>query len=666
MNPKPIKAIRSNPSAGRARSGSVITVRQARLLSRAVVARQFEARGISYLDIRPAFAKKFTDNLSGAINYVLSSQKTKAIVDYKIPMLKEGYFRRGKITFSRRNKESLNVSINEFESYRGNPMHTDPIIARFYLDVNTKEFHPQDLTAELTETLNEGAAVVIVSELDKLKKSDAGDRNAIINFINLELIGLEKEEQEWAWQRIGAYLGLEEDLSASKIQEHIQATGPTIVGLKPSSSDRVAPHYPDHGSTPDISQGGVSIGYLAKKIEELRATNEKYQKEGGDVEKEMFSNAFKALVGIIKKEGLEVDVNEMLQSRLSPEKEAIRLLGKKSTLKGADLENLDPEDMLDLFAKKGREYNTIEKGYRFAVEQLAGNPEIYCSVYRPIAQDYIRASREFLGFIERLYKALSMKVSGEENPLAYGIDWIRKAFDRDIKNARKTLNQNYPDHGRTPDISIGGVSIGKSGPRGITGNPAIGSDFGARKLIDDALDFGGWKEPATRERSPMGIRIFGVTGLNQASDDLAAKGAQRSLRILLVDDDSSFIEVVKFLLEDEGYIVDMASGTEQALKLFEPGKYRGLISDMDLRETGDQMEGLRLIQKFTAQEPHLTVIAQSGNFLDKHNDLLQKMNVLKHTKGTDWDGFISLVNKNMPKTNDSGTGNSTPAPGSVQ
>lgn len=194
----------------------------------------------------------------------------------------------------------------------------------------------------------------------------------------------------------------------------------------------------------DISQGGVSIGYLAKKIEELRAAHAKYQKEWGDVEKEMYSNAVRALVGIFEKEGLKEDANQLLQSTLSPEKEAIRILEKKSTLKGADLRNLDPEEMMDLLAKKGREYNIIEKGYKLAREQLTRNPEIFELVYRPIAQDYIKASREFLLFTELLHKALSKKVSRGESPLTYGIDLIREAFVRDIENATKTLNLKVP------------------------------------------------------------------------------------------------------------------------------------------------------------------------------------------------------------------------------
>src|SRR5690242_2929184 len=56
-------------------------------------------------------------------------------------------------------------------------------------------------------------------------------------------------------------------------------------------------------------------------------------------------------------------------------------------------------------------------------------------------------------------------------------------------------------------------------------------------------------------------------------------GAIMRRHILVVDDELLVAETVTLLLEWDGHLVDMASSGEEALSLFEPGKFDLVITD---------------------------------------------------------------------------------------
>ncbi len=78
--------------------------------------------------------------------------------------------------------------------------------------------------------------------------------------------------------------------------------------------------------------------------------------------------------------------------------------------------------------------------------------------------------------------------------------------------------------------------------------------------------------------------------------------------ILLVDDDLLLREVVSDYLERFDYVVETAENAEQALTMFEPGKYS--LGILDLVMPG--MNGLDLMKQLLKQDPSFFVIIMTG------------------------------------------------------
>ena len=79
-------------------------------------------------------------------------------------------------------------------------------------------------------------------------------------------------------------------------------------------------------------------------------------------------------------------------------------------------------------------------------------------------------------------------------------------------------------------------------------------------------------------------------------------------RILLVDDDHLFAEVIQNALTLFGYAVVRASDGKEALKLYEPQTFHLVITDLIMPD----MEGVELIMKLQQRDPSVRVIAMSG------------------------------------------------------
>ncbi len=79
-------------------------------------------------------------------------------------------------------------------------------------------------------------------------------------------------------------------------------------------------------------------------------------------------------------------------------------------------------------------------------------------------------------------------------------------------------------------------------------------------------------------------------------------------RILLVDDDRLLREVVGDYLLAHDYTVDLAESGENALELFEPGKYH--IAIIDLVMPG--MNGLELMRKIMQLDTNVYCLIMTG------------------------------------------------------
>jgi CheY-like chemotaxis protein len=78
--------------------------------------------------------------------------------------------------------------------------------------------------------------------------------------------------------------------------------------------------------------------------------------------------------------------------------------------------------------------------------------------------------------------------------------------------------------------------------------------------------------------------------------------------ILVVDDEPLIRQSIQMLLEDDGYIVDEAGSGDEALALFEPGKFDMVFTDYCMPEMkGDQLAAA--IKKRSPKQPVVMITA---------------------------------------------------------
>ena len=93
-------------------------------------------------------------------------------------------------------------------------------------------------------------------------------------------------------------------------------------------------------------------------------------------------------------------------------------------------------------------------------------------------------------------------------------------------------------------------------------------------------------------------------------------------RILVVDDEEDLCEILKFNLENEGYLVDTANSAEEALKL-DIGAYSLLLLDVMMGEiSGFKMANMITKNKKTAHIPIIFITAK-----DTENDTVTGFNL---------------------------------------
>jgi CheY-like chemotaxis protein len=80
-------------------------------------------------------------------------------------------------------------------------------------------------------------------------------------------------------------------------------------------------------------------------------------------------------------------------------------------------------------------------------------------------------------------------------------------------------------------------------------------------------------------------------------------------RILMVDDDPFVGEMVGFILQSSGYIVETAENGLDALEKYKAGPTHLIITDMNMPE----MDGLTLIQEVRKTDPDIAIILMTGN-----------------------------------------------------
>src|SRR5512133_3737997 len=79
-------------------------------------------------------------------------------------------------------------------------------------------------------------------------------------------------------------------------------------------------------------------------------------------------------------------------------------------------------------------------------------------------------------------------------------------------------------------------------------------------------------------------------------------------RILLVDDDESFLEVMAFLLEEEGYEVARAKSGPDGFERLSAGPFSVMVTDLKM----PGFDGLTLLKKAHGLDPKLLVIVTTA------------------------------------------------------
>ena len=78
-------------------------------------------------------------------------------------------------------------------------------------------------------------------------------------------------------------------------------------------------------------------------------------------------------------------------------------------------------------------------------------------------------------------------------------------------------------------------------------------------------------------------------------------------RILVVDDEPIVCETLKMMLAFDGHIVEVANGSEEALALFQKGRYDVIVTDYAM----PLMRGDKLALAIKAQDPTQRVVMMS-------------------------------------------------------
>ena len=79
-------------------------------------------------------------------------------------------------------------------------------------------------------------------------------------------------------------------------------------------------------------------------------------------------------------------------------------------------------------------------------------------------------------------------------------------------------------------------------------------------------------------------------------------------RILIIDDETNILLMLKKMLERAGYEIDLASNGEEGLRLFRSAPSDLVITDIIMREK----EGLETIREMRKMQPNMKIIAMSG------------------------------------------------------
>jgi DNA-binding NtrC family response regulator len=118
----------------------------------------------------------------------------------------------------------------------------------------------------------------------------------------------------------------------------------------------------------------------------------------------------------------------------------------------------------------------------------------------------------------------------------------------------------------------------------------------------------------------------------------------KQARILIVDDDETILATMKAILEDEGYIVDLASTGEEAIQLTMKKTYNIALLDIRLPD----MEGVELLKLMRDSVPRTRKVMVTGYpSMQNAIDALNKNADAYLLKPLDNEKLLSLVKEQL-------------------
>ena len=99
-------------------------------------------------------------------------------------------------------------------------------------------------------------------------------------------------------------------------------------------------------------------------------------------------------------------------------------------------------------------------------------------------------------------------------------------------------------------------------------------------------------------------------------------------KLLVVDDDKSYLNALKIILTKMGYAAEVAAGSEEALKILEKEKFPLIITDLDM----PGLDGVELCKQIRKIDSKSIVYALSGYIAEYDTENLEK---------SGFDGYLS-------------------------
>ncbi len=118
-------------------------------------------------------------------------------------------------------------------------------------------------------------------------------------------------------------------------------------------------------------------------------------------------------------------------------------------------------------------------------------------------------------------------------------------------------------------------------------------------------------------------------------------------KILIVDDEPNLIELVKAVLEAEGYIIEAAFNGKEALKKLQSGSYMPDLVILDMMMPG--MSGREVCEKIRANpktKDIKVIFLTVAKFSEVGKEVLKKLNVLDYiTKPFENEDLLNKIKK---------------------